>query len=136
MDSLTTAPCSVSQCLVHSVLLSNNYPSIALGVSNLILLSALPITRAGLSPALTPVLRCSYSIIGSRIILNLRGAASHLNQDKSQRDIRLVELSGSSSSASQQESRVETLVPSRSMASDPNAWRLTKRDVRRRENSL
>ena len=116
--------CLVSQCLMDSVLLLNSSPSTALGISNLILLTALPTSRVGLTTSLTPVLRCSYSIIGSRIVLNLRGAASRLNRNRSQRDVRLVDMSGSSSSRSQQESRAETLVQSQSYVDDTNAWRL------------
>ena len=42
---------------------------------NLVFLVALPLERDVLAVAWTPVLRASFSIIGSRIILNLKGAA-------------------------------------------------------------
>ncbi|KAL5532514.1 hypothetical protein ACEPAF_4288 [Sanghuangporus sanghuang] len=79
-------------------------------IPNLPFLSALPRERGGLASSLTPVLRCSYSIIGSRIILNLRRAtSSHIKHDSPHQDIRLVDLSGtsSSSSRSRQDSRTE-----------------------------
>lgn len=46
---------------------------LALGILNLVFLAALPANRAALAPMLTPVLRASFSIIGSRLMLNLRG---------------------------------------------------------------
>jgi len=52
---------------------------LSLGVVNLLLLVALPFSRGGLSTMFTPVLRASFSIIGSRIMLNLRGAVEPLN---------------------------------------------------------
>ncbi|KAL5489694.1 hypothetical protein ACEPAI_4526 [Sanghuangporus weigelae] len=74
---------------------------LVLGISNLLFLSALPRERGGLASSLTPVLRCSYSIIGSRIILNLRSAASsRVKHDSPHQGIRLVDLSGTSSSSS------------------------------------
>ncbi|KAL5511032.1 hypothetical protein ACEPAH_4247 [Sanghuangporus vaninii] len=85
---------------------------LVLGISNLLFLSALPRERGGLASSLTPVLRCSYSIIGSRIILNLRSAASsHVKHNSAHQDIRLVDLSGTSSSSnrSRQDSRTEAL---------------------------
>lgn len=50
-----------------------------LGIINLLLLVALPFSRGGLSTMFTPVLRASFSIIGSRIMLNLRGAVEPPN---------------------------------------------------------
>ena len=52
---------------------------IGLGVTNLLTLLVLPQTRYGLVVMFTPVQRVSYSIIGSRIVLNLRGALEPLN---------------------------------------------------------
>ncbi|KAH8108722.1 hypothetical protein DFH11DRAFT_1070300 [Phellopilus nigrolimitatus] len=46
----------------------------SLSISNFILLAGLPSLREGLIGALTPTLRASFSIVGSRIALNLRGA--------------------------------------------------------------
>ncbi|EJD02538.1 uncharacterized protein FOMMEDRAFT_29532 [Fomitiporia mediterranea MF3/22] len=48
----------------------------ALGIANLIFLCAMSMTRSGLISCLLPVLRASVSVIGSRLVLNLRGAAS------------------------------------------------------------
>ena len=112
MASLITPLCWVRD-IFNSRSYANKLPLLVLGISNLLFLSALPRERSGLASSLTPVLRCSYSIIGSRIILNLRGAASsRLRHDTPHQDIRLVDMSGasSSSSRSQQESRSEALV--------------------------
>lgn len=73
-------------------------------MSNLVLLSALPVTRSELGVALTPVLRASYSIIGSRLVLNLRGAASsnlglgtQIEGDKANMNLSLIEMSATTS---------------------------------------
>ncbi|KAI5116528.1 hypothetical protein M0805_005514 [Coniferiporia weirii] len=46
---------------------------LAISITNLILLVSLPPDRIGLGSSFTPVLRASYSVVGGRIMLNLRG---------------------------------------------------------------
>jgi len=48
---------------------------LAQSIANLILFLILPLNRSALLPLFTPGLRASCSIIGSRIMLNMRGAA-------------------------------------------------------------
>ena len=44
-----------------------------MGIANVILLTTVPFTRGGLPSLMTYVMRASFSVIGSRLMLNLRG---------------------------------------------------------------
>lgn len=45
-----------------------------MSIGNLLIFLVLPESRSALLSIFTPVMRASYSIIGSRIMLNMRGA--------------------------------------------------------------
>lgn len=76
MGSFTTQRCSVRPQASPTKHPTSSDELSALTVANLVLFLALPLTRAEMGTMLNPVLRASYSVIGSRIMLNLRGALS------------------------------------------------------------
>ncbi|THH01681.1 hypothetical protein EW145_g6871 [Phellinidium pouzarii] len=87
----------------------------SLGISNLILLVVLPINRGDLAASLTPVLRASFSIVGGRIMLNLRGVLMP-NIDGSETrvsagSVKLVKISGSRQRSSNSGQEVESSGP-------------------------
>lgn len=74
------------------------YYAVMLGIAliNLCLLIGLPTSRIALASALTPFIRASFSIIGSRLTLNLRDAATNRSTTMSEgvlgQEVRLVDI--------------------------------------------
>lgn len=54
--------------------LTSHVPPTALGAANLALFSTIPPERSHLTTMLLSAQRASYSVVGSRILLNMRGA--------------------------------------------------------------